>query len=200
MEYRSLSVVALLIALGIPAGSAWAERAPDPEQQADWQRRLDKAEALQSQAKVAQEAADKAYGEKEKLCYKKFLVNACRDEAAAENTRLTREARRIENEGKALERQVRKEQLSDKDARYIADADVRAADLQARQTATAAVQAAAAASAETERANKEQRAAEGARRRAEAAEKHAKKVADHQAKVARQMEKSRQQDAAAEVR
>lgn len=200
MEYRPLSVVALLIALGAQAGSACAESAPSPEQQADWQRRLLQADELKNQAKAAQMAADRLYGEKQKACYQKFLVNACRDEAGAENTRLTREARQIENEGKALERQVKKEQLSDKDARYIAEADGRAADLRARQAETAEAQAAVSASEAAARADKERQAAEGLQRRAAAAEQHAKKVADHQARVARQMEKSRQQDAAAGAR
>ena len=106
MENRPLSVAALLIAMAVSASSAWADSAPSAEQQADWARRLEKAAALQAEGKALKEAADARHTEQAKACAEKFRVNACRDEVGLAHIRSVNEARRVENEGKALEREV----------------------------------------------------------------------------------------------
>ena len=197
MEYRSLSVVAVLIALGLSASLVQAESRPSAEQEADWGRRLEKSGQLQAQGKAQKQAADKLYDAKYKACYEKFQVNACRDEARRENAQLTNEARRVENEGKALERQVKKEQLSDKDARYQAEADQRAADLKAREAETSSERRASADHEATQRADKERQAEEGSKRHAENAERLRKKQAEHQARVDKKKAEAARKAAAA---
>lgn len=200
MENRSLSVAALLIGLACLAGSAHAESEASLAQQADWTRRLDKATELKGQGKAQKELADKSYREKEKRCYEKFRVNACRDEAGREHARLTTEARRQENEGKALERQVKKEQLSDKDERYAAESAARAANLQQREAETAAERQETSGVEAARRADKAKQAEEGRRRRAADAERLQQKRAEHEARVARKIEEARQRIAPAPAR
>lgn len=195
MENRPLSVVTLLIVWIGMVAPVWAEGGPSPEQMADWDRRLEKANALQGQAKSQFDAANQFFVGKEKACYEKFRVNACIDEARREHGRLTTEARRVQNEGKALERQVRKEKLSDKDGRFIAETDLRAADLQAREAETSAARAQVMENEAALRSDKEKQAAEGVRRHAADADRLQKKRAEHEARVARQIEKSERRSA-----
>ena len=191
MEYRSLSVVAFLIALSSFPGVAQADFVPTEEQTADWNRRLESADELQKKGMRQQLEADKVLKEKQLRCFEKFQVNACNDEARLEHAQKTHEARRVENEGKSLQRQVTKEQLSAKDANYVAEADARAANLKAREAETAAEQARSEANRAAQLAEKEKQAAEGAKRRAEDAEKLRQKQAKHAAKVAKKMEKAK---------
>lgn len=190
MEHRSLPVAAFLIAFFVVAGSAWADSGPSPEQTADWNRRLEKAGALQREGKAQGAAADNIHEDRDAACFSQFRVNACRDEARREHGRRSNEARRVVNEGKALEREVKKEQLADKDARHAADAAAQAARLPARATEAAAARAQAVDNEASQRADKELRAAEGAQRRAADAARQQKKRADHEARVAKKMEKA----------
>jgi colicin import membrane protein len=184
-------VAALLIALAVSASSAWADSAPSAEQQADWARRLEKASALQAEGKALKEAADALHTEQAKACAEKFRVNACRDEVGLNHIRSVNEARRVENEGKALERQVKKEKLNDKDARYEAEADERAAERAKREATTAATRQQAADKESSQLTNKAAQAEEGRQRRAADAERLAKKQAEHQARVDQQMAKAK---------
>jgi colicin import membrane protein len=179
--------------MAVSASSAWADSAPSAEQQADWARRLDKAAALQAEGKALKEAADARHTEQATACAEKFRVNACRDEVGLTHIRAVNEARRVENEGKALERQVKKEKLSDKDARYAAEADERAAERTKREASTAVSRQQAADKESSELSNKAAQAVEGRQRRAADAERQAKKQAEHQARVEQQKAKAKAQ-------
>lgn len=155
-----------------------------PELHDGWNARLERAGELQAQGKTQQDAADRVFEEQNQACYKKFLVNACLKDNKLQHAKAGHEAQRLVNEGKAQEREVRKEQLSDKDARRNAEASTREADLQAREREIVAERAAREARAAQAKSDKARKADEGARRKLEAEEKHRRKVAEHDAKIA----------------
>ena len=174
-----------LIAVGLFSGVAVAD------QQADWEQRLAHAAELQKEGAEGRVAAEKQLEEQTAACFRKFLVNQCHNKAHSDFVATNNAARRIQNEGKAIERQVKKEQLSAHDLQAAAEMPEREAELRAREAETTAVRAAAAAEEEATRAAKARKAEEGAKRKAEDAERLRKKQADHDARVAEQAEKSR---------
>lgn len=191
MEHRSLSVAACLIALAaFSAPSSAAEDGPSAEQQADWEARLAKAAALQADGKARQVEAERRHDEQDLACYKKFLVNSCRDDARKAYRAASRAGKNQENEGKAIELQVRKEQLSDKDARRAAAVPERETQLREREAETAAARQAAAAKEATTLSEKERKAEEGSRRKAADAERLRKKQAEHEARLAEKKQKA----------
>lgn len=185
----------LWLALGLPAFAV--DDGPSPAQLADWGQRLEKAAALMADGKARQSAAEEVRGQKDGECYKRFLVNACRADVEAEYVKASREGKRLENEGKSIELQVKKEQLADKDARRRASAPEREAEMKAREAETAAERQAAEAESAATLTDKAKKAEEGTRRRAADAERQRKKREEHDARVATQMEKARRK--AAEV-
>jgi len=196
---KSLSGAGWVLCIGLFSGLASvAQASPTAEQNADWEQRLTRAAELRRVGAERQAAADKLYEAQEPACYKKFLVNRCRDNANRELTESSREAKRLENEGKAIERQVKKEQFSARDIEAAAKAPERAAKLQALEVETAAARTEAELEEATTRADKARKAEEGARRKGEEAERLRKKQADHDALVAERMEKSAAKTKAAE--
>lgn len=193
MEHRSASVAARLIALGLAVLPLWAAAAT-PEQEESWPRRLGQAAVREQEGREQRLAAERLYAEKDKACYTKFRVNACRDAVRLEHAKRVAEARRVENEGKALEREVKKEQLADRDARNAAEAAERESSLTVREAETAAERAQAEQEEANQRADKAQRAEEGARRRAAEVARQQKKRAEHDAKVAEKLDKARRRD------
>lgn len=187
MENRSLSVAALLSGLLLMSLPAFAESGPDAPQTADWTQRLERASELLREGRRQQEAADQALEAENKACFSRFQVNACQQAAKRTHVAATREARKLENEGSALERTVKKEQQADKAARREADAPRREAELKAREAETAEARAAASQNAEARQVDKARQAEEGARRKAADAERQRKKLEEHEAKVARRM-------------
>jgi colicin import membrane protein len=191
MENRSLSLAARLIilfALSCPALAA--ESGPTPEQQADWQQRIDKASALQKESQTRKAEADRIFEQKNGQCLQKFQVNRCRDQARNEHMVAIREIRRLENEGKALERQVKKEQLAVKDKRNAELAPQRAAGLEVRAAENAELHQSAEAKRAATLADKARKAEEGAQRKAGEAEKQRKKQEEHDARIAKKVEKA----------
>lgn len=198
MEHRPLSVAACLILLAAFSGpSAAVEDGPSAEQQAAWAARLDKAAALQADGKARQAEADRLHGEQDAACFKKFLVNGCRADARKAHIAAARIGKNLENEGRAIELQVRKEQLSDKDARREAAAPQREAELRQREAETGAARDEAAAREEATRTDKERKAEEGVRRKAADAERQHKKQAEHDARVADKVRKAERRAAEA---
>jgi len=198
MEHRPLSLVARLTTLLLAACSALALAGePSAEQEADWRQRSDKAAAMQAEAKAMQDEADRIFEEKTPLCFKKFLVNACRDNVRKEHTAASREASRLENQGKAMSREVRKEQLEDKDRRRAEAAPVREAEQAERLAETAAESKAAEEKAAATQAQKAQKAEAGAKRKAAEEEQQRKKQADHDARVAAKMQEAERKAAEA---
>lgn len=183
MENRPLPVAALLsLLLAVP----FAAQAADAGPEVSWQERLGRAAAMQDESKRLQSAASQRRDQKFLDCEQKFLVNDCREEASKEYLQTTREARRLENDGKALERAVKKEQMEASRQRVADEAPHREAALREREAETAAARQSAAQKAEAARTDKARQAVDGERRKASEAERLRKKQAAHDAKVAAQ--------------
>ncbi len=201
MENRSPSVVAGLIALLLlPLAALAADSGVDPEQQAAWQERLDKAAAIQAESKARQAEAEKLLEEKNTLCAKKFLVNDCRKAAHREYLKSTSENRRQESEGKAQERAVKKEQFAAREKKRAEDTLHRDASARSHQVESIQDRQATEQKIAATRAEKAVKAAEGERRKAADAAKHQKKLADHEARVAEKMRDAEQRAADAAAR
>lgn len=199
MENRSLSLATCLIALAwlaAPALAADVDGASDA-QLADWAQRIDQAEALSAEGKARQEEAARMLAEKNAECARKFLVNACLKDNEREYTAAAHQAKRLDNEGAAIKRAVKQEQLNQRDAQHQADAARREAELQGRQTETTAARQAAANREAAILADKAKKATAGAQRKAADAEKLRRKQAAHAARVAEKMQKAEQRAAEA---
>lgn len=198
MEHRSRPVAAQLTAclLWCLALPAVADSGPTPAQEADWNARLERAAALKSEGARRRAEADRVYAETERACYRKFLVNQCRDQAKHARIPEIEAARQLEQSGKQLELEVRREQHADRDARQAAEAPVRAAEHAQRQAETARQRDEREAERAARLADKERQAEEGARRRAEREAELARKRADHEARVAEKMRAARERQAA----
>lgn len=184
---RALAVAALaaLPALALAADEAAAPQpTPQTAQQADWQRRLEQAAAMQADGAARKAEASRLRADKQAMCARKFLVNACRNEAHQEYVTANREALRIESEGKALERQVHQEQLAEKDRQRALEAPRRDEDLHKRQAEITAEQQAQAAKKAAAQAEKAEKAERGAKRKALEAERQQRRQAEHDARVA----------------
>jgi colicin import membrane protein len=185
MENRSFSLAILFLALAlIPLPASTAEQGVTDERQADWDRRQAQALDLQREGGVRQAEAEKAFAQAEIECPKKFLVNSCRIDAKKVYNQSHNEAKRLENEGKAIERQIKKEQLSDRDQRRAAEMPQHDADLQVREAQTEAARKEAMELQAAKEADKARKAEEGAKRKAADAERLATKQAQHEAKLA----------------
>lgn len=201
MENRPLSVAAqLILGLALSFSALAADDGAGAEQQADWESRLARAAELQSEGKARQATAEQSYAEKDAACFRKFLVNACRAEAHSAYVAASRVGKNLENKGKAVERQVKKEQLIDKDNQHRAAAPQHEADLQLREADTLAARQAAEADAAAQRADKLRKAEEGSRRKAAEAEKQRKKQLEHEARQAAAQEKAERRAAQAATR
>ena len=201
MHFRlplSFARLFLLCAISLPAYAA--DDGPSPEQLADWQQRLEKATALQLEGSAQKAAADKIFDEEFAACAKKFLVISCQKDATKAHTTAIRPANALTNQGKAMEREVKKEQLADKDQRRAAKAPERVAELQALEAETAAERKLAAETEAAKRADKAKKSEEGSKARTERLERQAQKQADHEAKVAEKMQKAERRAAEAETK
>lgn len=197
MEKRSPFLLFTLALLALPVSAA--DTAVAVERQADWDKRQAQALVLQRDGSARQVEAESLYEEAAKACRKKFLVNDCLIEAKKLYTQSHTDAKRLENEGKAIERQIKKEQLSDSDQRRAAQAPEREADRQAREAETSALRKESAEEQAAQEADKVRKAAEGSKRKAADAERLAKKQAAHEAKVAAHKEKAARRAAEAEA-
>ncbi|PKO37466.1 MAG: hypothetical protein CVU33_13100 [Betaproteobacteria bacterium HGW-Betaproteobacteria-6] len=198
MENRSLPVVAGLIALLIaPFAASAADGAANADQQAAWQMRLDKASALQAEGRARQEAADKVLAGKNAECATTFFINDCRNAAAREHLETTRQSRRLENEGKAMVREVKQEQARERARLSAEEAPKRAAALELRQAESMNARRAAEERVAATQAAKAAKAAEGEKRKAAQAEKLRKKQVEHAARVARKKREAEQRAAQA---
>lgn len=191
MTIRLFSLNIWLITCLLVAGPlAAAESQAPAELQTDWDKRMIQASELQREGSQRQAEAEKLYEQSQRDCQKKFLVNSCLGDARKVYTKSHNEARLLENEGKAIERQIKKEQLSDSDLRRAAQAPQREADLQVRETETSALRKVSADEQAAQEAEKARKAAEGSKRKAADAERLAKKQAEHEAKVTAKKEKA----------
>lgn len=203
MEHRSLLLAAGLILalsrapLGLAADDPTPAGEPSAAQKAAWEERLREAKSLQRDAKAKKDESERRYEAEQKACFSRFRVYDCQDAARQRHLAVAAEARKIENYGLALERQVKKEQLADKDARRAAEAPQREADLRERETEVAADRAETAAIQEKKMADKAVKAEEGARRRADDEARRQKKQERHEREMAEKMEKAKRPEAEA---
>lgn len=198
MENRSLSVAAGLIALlALSFAALAADGEVSADQQAAWQARLDKAAALQAEGKARQAEADQVLVQKNAECATKFLINDCRSAAAKEHLKLTRETRRLENEGHAIEREVKREQAEEREKLRAEEAPRRAADLELRQADSMNTRQVTEDKIAAARAAKAAKAAQGEKRKIAEAEKQRKKQADHDARIAKKVHEAEQRAAQA---
>lgn len=197
MEHRPLYLAAwLILALSwSPAG--FADDAPDPAtgQDAAWESRLREAKAVQKEAKAKKAESQKRYLAEKQACFAKFRVNDCQEEARQRHLAVANEANRNENRGLALERQIKKEKLADKDARRIAEAPEREADLKEREAETATERAEMATKQEKKLADKAKKAEEGARHHAEDEVRQQKKQERHEKQLAEKLQKAKSREA-----
>ncbi|MDD2743632.1 MAG: hypothetical protein PHV02_15305 [Rhodocyclaceae bacterium] len=184
MQKRPSSLTRWLILPAFLASTATlAENSAAPERQAEWNQRLERAAALKQES-AEQQATGKALLEQNSTgCYKKFLVNSCLSDARKAYRQSYNDAVRLESEGKAIERQVKKEQLSDADQRRLASARQQEDELQARAAEVKAERQRMADEQAATLADKAKKAEEGAQRKAADAERVAQKRADHEARV-----------------
>ena len=201
MKNRLFTLNPCLIAFLLLAGPlSAAESAAPVELQADWDKRQAQAQALQREGSAKQAEAEKLYEKSQLECQKKFLVNSCLGDARKIYTQSHNAAQLLANEGKAIERQIKKEQLSDQDRRHAEKAPERAETLQARAAETTALRQESAAEQAAQEADKVRKAAEGSKRKAADAERLAKKRAAHEEKVAAHKEKAARRAAEAEAK
>lgn len=191
MENRPLPLAAYLIFLLLPAFAVQAaDEIGSPEQRADWEQRLQKAQALSAESRAQEDEAAKIRAAKDGECPKRFQVNACLRENLNEYTQASRRAKRIENEGLAIERGVRKEQLKEKDAHLQADAQRRQEALPEREVSAAKARQRVEEREARVRAGKAAKAEAGLQRKAAQAEKLRQRQAAHDARVAEKMQKA----------
>ncbi len=199
MENRPLQVVACLIALLglLPVSGQAAESAADEVQRAEWAKRLEHGKELQKQGGSKKREAKEKFATGKKDCFRKFQVTDCQIEVKQEYLKAVNEARRVENEGQAIERQVKKEQLADRDMRQAAREPDRTANRQAREEETRREREKAGQDRQAKEADQARKAAEGSRRRQADAERVNAKREKHARKMAEKMEKARRREAEA---
>lgn len=183
MENRPVSVAAGLIVLSL-AGMLPAigeESAPAATGGED---RLQQAASLRDEARRRQGEADRLFAERRQACQKEYLVNQCIEKARRENLAVRQETRRMESEGRAIERDAGKASQAERQAAREAEMRQREAGIAQRQQERQAAMDEAAQRRQQHLADKARKAEEGQRRKAEEAERHRRKVAEHAARVA----------------
>lgn len=178
---RRIRLFALCALLAQPCASF-----ADENRQADWRERQQQAESLRSEARERQEAASRRLDQANAACAGKFLVNACRDAARDEYLGELREARRIDAEGRAMQRAVVSERMAERDREIAERPQPDDAELASRAAATSAQRDAAEERIAAAKARKERQAEAGARRKAAEAEKLRRKQAADAARRTRQ--------------
>lgn len=195
---RLLFRLLLLSVITLPVLAA--EELGTPAQQADWEQRLEKAAALQSEGQAKINAADALLEQTLPACDQKFLVISCQKDANKAHLESVRPAKRLVNQGKAMEREVKKEQLAEKDKNRAERAKAREAELKVLEAETSAERQAAINTEAAKRADKAKKAEEGSQLRAERLERQRKKAADHEAKVAAKKAQAARRAAEAETK
>ena len=173
--YRLLPLIFLL---ACPVSWAQTPTPPEPPQT------LEQAAAQRERASQMQSDAEARYLAEQAKCYKKFLVNACLDDAKNERTQSVIDARALDLAARQFQREAKRTELDADDAKRSIEQTQR----EAEQTA----------SAETFRANEAAKADERARKLAEKAQQAAagrQKTAAEQAARQEKQARRAQQDA-----
>ncbi len=175
MRTSSLLAIFLLVSHTVRAQEPEAAPVPQTREQAAAQR---------AQAEATRTEAQRVYSREQAACYKKFLVNACLDNAKKKHTQAVIDARNFEKPAREFQHAENKRDLEAKEAKRVSDM----ASQQARQKEQAEKhhqdEAAKAVAREEKVASKSRQAEEGR-----------KKTAAEQAKRKAKMEKRAQKDA-----
>ena len=145
---------------------------------------LEEAAAQRERARAMNEEADRRFTAEQAECYRRFLVNACLDEASKRRTQTRIEARQIDMPAREFQREANRAEVEAKEAQR--DAENRQREIDQREDA------------QRFRETEAEKAAERARKTAEKQEQAAaarQKTAADQAERAKREEQYRKQDA-----
>lgn len=181
------SVIAAVLA--VPAALADQPERARETLASDWAQRLEAVRQQRGDAVEKKRAATARYESERNDCYRKFLVTDCQEKARQRFLESTHEARRLENEADAAERQIKKEKRLDKERRYLAEEPLRRAELRQREERVAQERSRVQIAQEQKEAKQREKARLGALRRAQDDERLKQKKKRHDRKVAEQMEK-----------
>lgn len=134
----------IVLCLSLLSGTALGEEPPGDERS----RKLDQARELRERASALRAEAKRRHEAAQPECWKKFLVNACLEDARQAQREEERKARALDKEARDIERDVRRDDAAGREAQ-------RAEELPAKEAAAAA------------RAEKNRKAAERARMKME---------------------------------
>jgi colicin import membrane protein len=114
----------LLLALSLLAGAASAQTAPPADSR---EAKLERARQLRDQADAMRGEADRRYKVADVACREKFFVNSCLDDAHQAQLDQTFKARELEKQARELERDVKRQDIAEREAKRIQEAPARAA-------------------------------------------------------------------------
>jgi len=108
----------LVFPLWLLAGTALAESdAPAPAE--DKPRTQEQARRLRDEANAIRQTAEIRHDKAQKTCWDKFLVSACLDDAAKSRRDENSRAYALEKEAREIERDIRKREFAEREARRL---------------------------------------------------------------------------------
>ena len=111
--------------------TAWAQEAP-PFAGEGREQLEERARSLQEQGKEMRKEADLRLEEETRACWKKFLVTRCMDQAKQVKYERFDEARKLEQEARNIERELRRREAAARAARWAEELPQREADAAAQ--------------------------------------------------------------------
>jgi colicin import membrane protein len=121
----------LLLLLILLAGTAAAQQPENPAPD-DRITRLDRAQRLHNEAAAIREESDRHHLAAQTECWKKFLVNACLDDARKAHMEETVKARALDKEAREIEREVKRQDIAAREAKRMEEAPAKEASAAAR--------------------------------------------------------------------
>jgi len=113
------------------AGAAGAQDAA-PLADAERQQLRDRAKSLHEQAEAMKSEAETSFAAENKACWDKFLVNRCMDNAKKAKQEKLIQAHRVKQEARDIERDLRKREFAEREARMAEEGPQREADAAAQ--------------------------------------------------------------------
>ncbi|MDD5248047.1 MAG: hypothetical protein PHY45_03625 [Rhodocyclaceae bacterium] len=92
----------------------------------------DRAKALHEKAEIMRQEAETAFAAENKACWEKFLVSSCQDQAKKTKTQRLGDAHRVDQEAREIDRNLRKRNFAEHEAKMKEEAPQRAADAAAQ--------------------------------------------------------------------
>lgn len=143
---HTLLIPLVLLLIALPAAAQAPEaaqapvttQAPDPvapaavEALPDRGQRLERAKTLHEEANGIRRAAEEINVQAKKACWDRFLVSACLEDARMALRDETARARKLDQEAREIEREVKKQDIAEREARRIEEAPRKAAEAAAQ--------------------------------------------------------------------